>query len=284
LITTSNIVPPNKMPPRHLHIVVCGLILLLPAGTKADEAKVAQFIESPAPGISAPLVWFRKDPGLNSGTGLPSLLAKSGGDLGARAKDPWGQADAAFGPSGSPPSGAAVAGSKAANLLGSDSGTALLFVKTPATLHDEALILEQGAWSKEAQSFDLRIRQGTSLVLMVGAPGTGAAPREFPLGKVVPGQWYFVALRWQKDSDDYGVDWLLGELVAGASAVQGNLRLPSVGAPDNALKIAGRARGETVDTPVVLTGGYLCNVAVYESRLGDEQINAIYSAALEGLK
>lgn len=272
------------MPPRHLHIVVCGLMLLLPAGIKADEAKVAQLIESPAPGISAPLVWFRKDPGLNSGTGLPSLLAKSGGDLGARAQDPWGQADGAFGPSGNPPTGAAIAGSKEANLLGSESGTVLLFVKAPEELHEEAIILEQGGWSKETPCFDLRLRRGTSLILMAGTPGMGSGPRDFPLGKIMAGQWHFLALSWQKEADDYAVNWWLGELVAGATPVQGELRLSSVGVQGQPLKIAGRARGETYGIPVVLGGGFLCNFAVYDSRLGGDEISAIYSAAKEGLK
>jgi hypothetical protein len=73
-------------------------------------------------------------------------------------------------------------------------------------------------------------------------------------------------------------------LVAGVTPVQGELRLPSVGVQGQPLKIAGRARGETYGTPIVLGGGFLCNFAVYDSRLGDDEISAIYSAAKEGLK
>jgi hypothetical protein len=265
-------------------LLLCFTLSLLPALATADDAQVAKLIESPAPGIQSPVVWFRSDPGVNSGTGSPSLLATSGGTLGDRTANPWGQADAAFGPSGEPLTGAAVAGSKEANLLSSENGTVLLFLKAPETPDEESIIFEQGAWSQETQCFDLRIRKGKSLEILVGAPGMESPPQGFPLSDIEAGQWYFLALSWQKETDDYAVKWWVGELAAGATPMQGDLRLPAMGAPGSALKIAGRARGETFGAPVVLAGGYLNNFAVYDSRLGDDQISAIYSAALEGLK
>ena len=259
-------------------VLLLGFVMLS-AAAFGDEARVAALIAGPSGGGGAPLLWFRKDPQTNSAPGGAALTVRRPDDLSARAPDPWGNPDSAFGPSAENPVGAAIAGSRSSDALCSDEGTVVMFLKAPEERLGNAIILTRGGYQF---AFDLRICG--AMLTAIGVTGDpSSAPKNFKFSAVGPGNWHLIALRWKKKGEDYALSWSLGQLADGAACEEGEITLRAVGCQSKELELAGRIV-KPESSALELKGGFLNNFAVYDTRLSDAALAAIYAAAKQGLK
>ena len=247
----------------------------------ADEPALTEALRA-ANGGTGPALWFQSAPEVNTGTGPAQWVITPRGVLSARGDGPWGNPAGAFGP-GEDGSGGAVSGSGASTLLAGDEGTLVTLLRTPEVKLAASLVTARGSWS-DAQTFDLRITDSTKLSLWAM---TGDATRsQFPLGDVVPGTWYLIALRWTRDGSGYVLRTACGALRPNEPLSHATVRLSAMGSPGRPILIGGRRLddGFNPNMRLPLTTGRFCHYAVYSQALTDTALDRIHEAARLGAR
>jgi hypothetical protein len=234
-----------------------GLWLLATTTLSADSSAIIAKLQAPVPGIE-PVVLYLDSAETNSGQGGSGLIATSGERLSGQGRDPWGNETGAFGPAVGAKLGTAIQDSDKIELLAGQSGSVLLCVKIPDGTN--GLILSRGAWG-ETGVFDLRNDTATNEIRL-WVSSEGSEPVEFKLGNYTKGEWSFIAMTWQPDSNGPLLETLLVTLQSGASPQIKTFSLPAVGNPGKPVEIAGRTRSDL--QPVVLAGGLYWGLAIYE--------------------
>jgi hypothetical protein len=253
------------------------------AGPAANSAEVERLIAQGAYG-KKPILWFAENADGNTGSGPKNWSATSGGRLDQRGIDPWGKADAAFGlPRGSL-GGAAVSGSTTNSPLRRAAGTALMFFRPGESARPPMLLFQNADWGDPGY-VALRINEvgrKWELTLAVTEPNSTNKAVQASFATLAPGQWNFVALTWQETEGTCLFRYWAGAL-RDAELTFGEKQASSIDASKSMLLIGGR-RGDHSSAAglpaLTFDGGLFRHLAIYDTPLSEETIQAIYLAAI----
>jgi hypothetical protein len=229
-----------------------------------------------------PIVWFRASANQNIGSGNPTLVGTSGGRLNGRGLDPWGNSDAAFGPSAIDKAGVAVTGSSTQAVMPYREGTVLFFYRAPSGLQLPAILVNRSDYSNPG-CLGLRIcktNTGPALTLLRQG-STANETRQIWIAPFNAEEWTFVAASWIEQNNLVKIRYWSGTL-RGQELTEGEdnyANIATSAAPSSVVLIGGRKRDQQGLATLAFTGGLFHQLAFYDYALSEETVKDIYLAA-----